>query len=333
MKRPVVARIKHNTHIAAIITATPSGFLLEAPIAGILGKLTALVTILIPFGLLTFYVMRHTHGVCTGCPEHTQQRLRSLPFRLFALIGRVGVPFCGVFVSIMIGVKLFGPSRPKRPDDAPMDLGVAVTISALFTVLAIVAVSAAFTWIYPEVYGRKSGVFARTASRFINYCGHHMSHIVTASVVAMTLVITLTDSEGRWGAVRTLISLAILVSIVGEMSHGSRLCEPCGQKLRLDAPEYAERPLSKKKFTFVHVYSRRMLPVLVVLALINPLLPKGFELLVPCFYALIGMLAWVYRFHGKYQVWCPYCHGRGRGDDEEVPEPTPTPGNGRPVPV
>ncbi|WP_219729322.1 hypothetical protein [Streptomyces noursei] len=115
--------------------------------------------------------------------------------------------------------------------------------------------------------------------------------------------------------------------------HSTTLCQSCVVEFRTDAAEYAQG--RKWRFTAIHKLSRPVLLIALIGMMATMFLHGPWTTpTLAIVWMSLGGTVFLFRFHGAYQPWCPYCEsGGGRGEREDVPAPDPAGGRGTPLPI
>lgn len=159
----------------------------------------------------------------------------------------------------------------------------------------------------------------------------HLHYGATISITALGASAVL-----QWlplpGPIHNSINLipasAVVLGTLYQRSHGRNLCEQCASAMPLDAGEEAVR--KRVWLRGAHAVSDspvRMAVtsgVLVVLLIANSLLPRVLGAVAVTLYSsALSLCLWSSVIHGRYQPWCPWCHGPDDGWAEPATDPQP----------
>ncbi|MFD7835531.1 hypothetical protein [Streptomyces sp. NPDC059761] len=160
----------------------------------------------------------------------------------------------------------------------------------------------------------------------------HRSHWLYLAIMVPIAVSNFMPPTGVWGAVSVPLVLAYILVFMINAQHSMRLCETCCVEFRIDAAEHSAK--HHRQFALAHRLNPLMFKAALVALVSIVLVGRPWSAVIQLVYiATITALVFLNRFHGRYQLWCPYCRRpRGDGDDKEE-APDPTPGHGRPLPV
>ena len=332
MKRSPAQRIKHNGHFFTFLATIVSAALYGLPGESYWTSIVQIVSSFVVLALFTAHYRNHRSGPCPGCPQWSEKQLTSWPMRTYAGLGRIAVPLSMAVIVALLTISLINPrDRSERAAETGYSLTALFGVSLFLLLFLAVGCAVVFQHTYHQHYHRAPGPVSRWIDELLRMAGHRISHIMTVLVVLTVPLVLLTEDDGVWGSVRSIVLMLILLAMIGEERHAASLCEQCGAALRVDAAEFASR--RTVFFKMVHHHAKKMNVLLFGSAITFFFLGRDLaDLMLPVFYGMMAAMGWVYRFHSRYSPWCRWCHPRDDGGEfEEVPDPEP--GHGRPLPV